>query len=73
MHENKKHKWNVSDILAVARVSLDGYINVSTTSSGRIELWQFCLSGQIVFLEVIEMIDDLLIMQSDITGAVNNP
>lgn len=68
MHKNKKHKRNVSDILAVARVSLGGYTKVSSKSSGRIEPWQFCLSGQIGFLEVIEMIDDLLIMQSDTTG-----
>lgn len=72
-HKNKKHRWNVSDALAVARVSLDGFTKVSSKSSGRIEPWQFCLSGQIVFLEVTGMLDDLLVMQSDIiTRMVNN-
>lgn len=54
-------------MLAVAfRVSLDGSTEMSSKSSGRIEPWQFCLSGQIVCLGVIEMIDTLLLTLLDI-------
>lgn len=61
--------------MAVAfRVSLDGSTEMSSKSSGRIEPWQFCLSGQIVCLGVIEMIDTLLLTLPDIlTESVSKP
>lgn len=60
--KTQNHEWPVKDMLAVAfRVSLDGSLEMSSTCSGRIELQQFCLSGQIVCLGVTVMIDNLLI------------
>lgn len=62
-------------MLAVAfRVSLDGSMEMSSRSSGRIEPWQFCLSGQLLCLGVIETIENLFITLLDnIMEAVNNP
>lgn len=65
----KKQEWPVKAF----SVSLDGFTKVSGKSTCRIEPWQFCLSGQIACLEVVEMIDVLHIILSDIIiGTVNN-
>lgn len=60
--KSKKHEWPVKDMLAAAlRVSLDDSLEMSRKSGGRIEPWQFCLSGQIVCFGVMEMMDNVLI------------
>lgn len=60
--KSKKHEWPVKDMLAAGlRESLDDSLEMLRKSSGRIEPWQFCLSGHIVCLGVMEMIDNVLI------------